>query len=285
MKYNDFYKSVAIGSQVTLINSTNNFNKGDNVVVTGFIDNDPDKIIVEGIAPGGWIPSKKVKKELLPIRFMTPLEMMVHVENAREYIPHMVSHHLMRHVVKGDLLVKGNIVQGSIKQEKEQFTLRYCISDRVYILNSNILLPGHTPRLSTADFKIKFSRTINCSYDYEGDVSAGTANELKNIAFDKLEQNLEIAENFQKYLFEMLVATTRGYTVKIARKEASYNVHIIPQLRHADLYKGDEIISPAPINGDYPIGVNIHVAERNSFRNKEDELKPYSNFILKQPKI
>lgn len=77
MKITDYYEPVEIGSKIVLINPTNSFSSGTTLEVIEFLDGDPNKIIVKGLLPGGWIKTNSVKRIMKKLRNKTLLEIII----------------------------------------------------------------------------------------------------------------------------------------------------------------------------------------------------------------
>lgn len=64
-------EDIEIGDTVIIVKDTTTLKEGEEKKVTGFVCEDKNKIVVEGIIPGGWIDVKKMVKKVDLSRYRT----------------------------------------------------------------------------------------------------------------------------------------------------------------------------------------------------------------------
>lgn len=58
------FSGMNIGEEATINRNTNSFKMGQKIIIKDFLNGDPDKILTDGVTPGGWIKSSDLIRRI-----------------------------------------------------------------------------------------------------------------------------------------------------------------------------------------------------------------------------
>lgn len=127
------------GDKIIIINDTQSFKKETEKEIIDFIDNDKDKILVEGLLPGGWLKSVNVIKliDYKTLRVKSIMELLQQFEDK-----YVTLAGILKEVAKYDIFGK-RLEELEIKQTGSKITL--IINKKEIILKEGVLIDASIP--------------------------------------------------------------------------------------------------------------------------------------------
>lgn len=271
MKYEELVKPLEPGVELTLITKTNSFEPGDRTTLIGFVDGNPNKLILDGCIPGGWVKGSAVQRDFLPVRLMTCLEGMLnvlHFGNMWSNIIHPGVHKLM-----------GSALDVSKIRVKDAAYIMY--GD--YTIPVEMLLPSEIPVLDGSEYNV----TLTKDNIVVGDVTGWFTT--------RKEYFLSIMPDVINWAVQILgrtateqvhkIYTTKGmrYSFRVANipMDGQFITANIPMSYHSIVIrKGEEVILPNAyrttigidaINGSRTLGYGTYeeIPEKHPLNNPE----------------
>lgn len=240
MKYEEIFSPVVEGSKVILAKPTTSFKVGETVEVIGFRDDDPNKLIVKNILPGGYIPVSHIKQLNVPIRHLNCFEgLLTHPEftDLPDYGKIGESLLVYAEAIQETAIITSVKENNSIKIITSNGSVNWISLDWVTLLDKpTISTRNYTLKINTENLEIYPEITSK----YKDTIEKTIKNSLQSVKWTNSEIIAKIFNtNFRSAMDYKMVCTVGNQNVIV---RVLYNWKVM------DWYKDNKLVRPAIIH-------------------------------------